>query len=268
MKIGLSSWTYGWAIGINGFEKPQSPMNLFDLLEKAIYLDVDVLQVADNLPLVNYSASEIYEFAKTAQDKGIEIEVGTKGLDRENLLRYLELAEKTGAKLVRTLPHDGSDRPDLNGAKKRIELILPELVRKNIVLAIENHDFYKTTWFKEIMEYFKSDSLGICLDTVNSLGQGESFNEVIDTLGKYTVNFHCKDYIIKRKPSMLGFDVSGAPAGYGMLNLMKAKETLRNYISWIIELWTPFTENILSTIKFESEWAEKSVLVLKKMQVT
>ncbi|MHB1154130.1 MAG: sugar phosphate isomerase/epimerase family protein [Eubacteriales bacterium] len=268
MKIGLSSWTYGWAIGINGFEKPRNPMNLFDLLEKAIYLNVDVLQVADNLPLANYSPSEIHDFAKTARKKGIEIEAGTKGLDSDNLLRYLEIAENTGAKLVRTLPHDGSDRPDFNEAKKRIEFILPEFERKNIILAIENHDFYKTIWFKEIMEYFKSDNLGICLDTVNSLGQGEGYNEVIDTLGKYTVNFHCKDYIIKRKPSMLGFDISGAPAGYGMLNLMKAKETLRNDITWIIELWTPFTENIVSTISLESDWAEKSVSALKKIQAT
>lgn len=47
--------------------------------------------VAGNLPLTNYSTYEIHDFTKTAHEKGIEIEVGTRGLDRENLLKYLEI---------------------------------------------------------------------------------------------------------------------------------------------------------------------------------
>ncbi len=263
MKIGISSWTYPWAAGITGFRRPAHPLTLPGLLEKAVLLRTEVVQVADNLPLERTAETEILSCAESARRFGIQIEIGTRGLGTEHLLRHLETAEKTGSSLVRTLISDGPDKPDFREAVRRIGKILPELEKRKIVLAVENHEFRLSSEYKALMEYFASPYLGICLDAVNNIGRGESFDEVIDNLGGYTVNFHCKDYVIRRKPTMLGFDITGAPVGEGMLDLKKAGEKLKDGISWIIELWTPFEGDTEQTIKLESEWAERSVANLK-----
>lgn len=61
-----------------------------------------------------------------------------------------------------------------------------------------------------LVEGLHSPRIGVCLDPVNNFAQGESTREVLDNLGVLSVNFHCKDYVIRRKLGGLGFDVEGA----------------------------------------------------------
>ena len=116
---------------------------------------------------------------------------------------------------------------------------------------------------KSLVESLNTDYIGVCLDPVNNFAQGESTQEVLDNLGGLTVNFHCKDYTIHRKSSNLGFDVEGTPAGDGMLDIARCRRYLREDISCIIELWTPWQGDADSTASVEGAWAEKSVLYLK-----
>ena len=116
---------------------------------------------------------------------------------------------------------------------------------------------------KSLVESLNTDYIGVCLDPVNNFAQGESTQEVLDNLGGLTVNFHCKDYTIHRKSSNLGFDVEGTPAGDGMLDIARCRRYLREDISCIIELWTPWQGDADSTANVEGAWAEKSVQYLK-----
>lgn len=266
-RIGLSSWTYSWAVGIEGYEFPQHPMTLMQLLEKAHQLGADVLQVADNYPLHLCSSDEMTRFLRVANEFHIDIEVGTRGLRQETLLKYLQIAQFLGAKLVRTLPHDDDTRPSLDCAIKCVNEVIPIFEKANVMLGIENHDHYPSLWLKTLITSVNSKHLGICLDTVNNLGQGEGEKEVMQTLAAYAINFHCKDYTILRKPSMLGFDVVGTPLGQGLLNLKRAQEMLPPGLSWIIELWTPWQGDLKKTIMMENEWAEKSIQTLKIFQI-
>ncbi len=59
MRLGISSWTYPWAIGVSGFPQPVRPIRLADLLERAAVLKVGVVQVADNLPLHELDSVEL-----------------------------------------------------------------------------------------------------------------------------------------------------------------------------------------------------------------
>ena len=113
------------------------------------------------------------------------------------------------------------------------------------------------------MDMLNSQCLGVCLDPVNNIGQGEGEREVFKSLSRYTVNFHCKEYMIRRKPSMLGFDIEGASIGKGRLGLKNAKAVLRDDISWIIESWTPWQGSIRETMILEEEWARAGVEYLK-----
>ncbi len=257
--VGVSSWTFAWAIGVTGFEKPAAPVGARGLLERAAALGAGVLQVADNLPLHALSGGELNSLADAARIESIALEAGTRGLAPDNLARYLDIAQRVGAKLVRTLPHDGADRPDFAEAARRLEAALPAYERAGVALGIENHDFYPARWLARLLDAFPSPCLGACVDPVNNLGQGESQWEVYAALCPRAVNFHCKDFAITRKPSMLGFDVTGAAFGDGQLDLAAARAASPSGISYVIELWTPWQNALDATLTLESAWAERSV---------
>jgi sugar phosphate isomerase/epimerase len=268
MKIGISSWSCPWAIGMAGRPLPTRPLDAIALLEKAAAAGAEALQIADNLPLAAMDAGTLRRLASAANAAGISLEAGTIGLDPGNLLRHLDIAGTLGAKLVRTLPHDGSDRPDLQEALRRLLAVRRQYEDAGVLLAIENHDFYPGEWLRSLVDAAGSPMIGVCLDAVNNLGQGESFREVLACLGPRTLNFHCKDYAITRKPTMLGFDVTGRPAGGGMLDLPSARRALRDDITWVIESWLPWQGDIASTVATEDDWLARGVRNLKAFRET
>ena len=109
--------------------------------------------------------------------------------------------------------------------------------------------------------------MGICLDTVNSFGALECPEQVIAELAPFTINLHYKDFTIERLSHMMGFQITGTPAGKGMLDTEKLLSILKEKecaSSVILELWTPFTETVETTILKESKWAEESIKYLKE----
>lgn len=264
MRIGISSWSCPWAIGVAGYPTPPQPLGALGLVALAQELGVAVLQIADNLPLHTLPVAQLDALAQAARQAGVALEVGTRGLNPDNLRTYLAIARRLGAGLVRTLPHDGADRPDAVEAARRLNSVQGDFAAAGVILAIENHDLYPSAWLRALVQGADSPWVGVCLDAVNNLGLGESFREVLGTLGAQTVNFHCKDYAIARKPTMLGFDVVGAPAGEGMLDLHLARRTLRGDISWIIESWLPWQGSIEDTVVLERQWLRRGVENLRR----
>ncbi len=266
MKIGVSSWTYSWNIGVAGYPAPAAPMRAMDLLTKAHELGAQVLQIADNLPLDRLGAEELSRLGAQARAWGIEIEAGTRGISPARLLPFFELAQRLNARLVRTLLHDESGCPSIEAAGRDIRALLPALRERGLTLAVENHDFFPVAALRGLMERIDDPRVGICLDPVNNLAQGESTNDVFAALGAYTVNFHCKDYTIRRKPSGLGFDVEGCAVGGGLLNVPRCRGLLGDRdLSYIVELWTPWQGDIKATCALECEWADRSAEYLKTL---
>ena len=267
MKLGISSYAYTWAIGVPG-QIPDRPMDCFQLLERAIEFNVSCLQVADNLPLHQLEKQPRFELLKKAQDSGIMIEVGMRGLTEENFSRYLDLAEYFRSPILRAVIDAGEFKPGLQEIISRIREYLPELISRNIQLAIENHDRLKATEFARIIETIGDTHVGICLDSVNSMGAGEGLEEVLRTLGPYTINFHIKDFVVRRAYHMMGFNIEGTPAGSGMLPVEEILEKLEKWggcDSGILELWTPPADNLDETIKREHEWVKTSINFLKPL---
>lgn len=262
MKVGISSWAYAW--NIKKMEESDSSMDAFALLEKAHEFQVDVLQIADNLPLDALSREEQHHLKELASQYGIQLECGTQGVRPEKLIPFIEMASFLKAPLVRTLLHDAQGCPTMEEAEQSIRSVLPHLHQTGITLAIENHDFFPVRVLKELIDRIDDPYVGICLDPVNNFAQGEGTGEVLQALQNDTVNFHCKDYIVKRKPGGLGFDVEGCIAGQGLLDV---PEIFRSFphspVSCILELWTPWQGDLSQTRILEAEWVKKSVDYLK-----
>jgi L-ribulose-5-phosphate 3-epimerase UlaE len=100
---------------------------------------------------------------------------------------------------------------------------------------------------------------------VNSIGADEGFDSVFKTLAPYTINLHLKDYTIQRKSHMMGFDITGAPAGQGRLDIhfiLKILEAIGKCKSMILESWPAPEKSIEQTIIKEQEWVKQGAQFL------
>lgn len=267
MQIGVSTYTYTWSFGVPGSE-PNAKMTPYDLINRASEFGIDCIQIADNYPLNELSDNELHMLMEYAHQKGIIIEVGSRGLTEENLDIYLKIAEKLYSPILRMVIDQENYRPEPEDVTAIIRNAIPELKSRNITLVLENHDRLHAKVFRDIVESIASEFAGICLDCVNSMGIGEGIETVIDTLGPYTVNLHVKDFNVKRVFHKMGFIIEGTPAGKGLLDMEFVLEKLskfRKCRSAILELWTPPEENIGLTLAKEHRWAIESIGYMKKM---
>lgn len=262
MKIGISSWTYPWAVGIDGQTMPSRLLDVFQMVEIAFQSGVAVLQFADNLPLHKLAASELNDLASFARDAGITIEVGTKGIEPEHIRHYIQIAKTLKASLIRTLVPREKPTAGIEPVVKTLESLLPDLEENGIVLAIENYEAFRSREYSEIVRALSSPHVGICLDTINNMGIGESISEIVGELSPYVVNLHVKDFRVRRLESRMGFVIEGAPAGEGLLDLphilMELQRHGRNP-NVILEQWPPFQGSLEETLILEKKWADQGI---------
>jgi sugar phosphate isomerase/epimerase len=265
MLTGISTYTYTWAVGVPG-SLPASPMSVHALIRKAVEFQVGCIQVADNLPLVEQPYEELKDVRTYARMNGILVEIGGRGLTDENLEKHIGLAAFFSSHILRMVIDSKSYKPDIDTILAVIRNATGRLGKERIVLAVENHDRLHSSVFREIVERSGSEWVGICLDSVNSMGIGEGMETVVQNLAPYTVNLHVKDYTVRRVSHNMGFVVEGVPAGKGMLNLPHLLEKLSPYNmckSAILELWTPPAATIEETIQREETWAAESIQYIK-----
>ncbi|HLF33821.1 MAG TPA: TIM barrel protein [Cyclobacteriaceae bacterium] len=265
MRLGLSTYTYSWSIGVQGKE-PNVRMDAGGLLDAAVRQGIQCIQFADNLPLHKMSSADLNTLKNKAGNSGISIEVGTRGLMPENIKEYLDIADYFNSPILRAVIDTQDYQPGIEEINSIISGLLPELKKRRIILAIENHDRLKARDFEDIIKTAGSDWVGICLDSVNSMGAGEGLEEVFRLLGPHTVNLHIKDFTITRIWHMMGFVIEGVPAGKGMLpiaGIVGKLNELGRCQSGILELWTPQQASTSDTIKLENAWAEESIEYLK-----
>jgi 3-oxoisoapionate decarboxylase len=267
MKLGIGSYTYPWAIGVPGHAPPH-PWTVHDLFRKAQALGVRVVQLCDNLPLTRLLPSELDQIVAFAQTHHIAVELGTRGLEEANLLAYLELARRFGCSFVRVVVDTASHHPSPEETVTLLRPLVARFAEAGVKLAIENHDRFTAGTLKDLVAALGPAQVGVCLDTVNSLGALEGPDLVVSTLASYALNLHVKDFTIERVSSQMGFVVAGCPAGRGRLEVPRLLERLRaagRDVNAILELWTPFGPTLEDTLAREQAWAEESVRYLRQL---
>jgi 3-oxoisoapionate decarboxylase len=266
VQPGLSTYTYSWSIGVAGYQ-PAEPLTALGLLQLAVDLDVRVVQMADNLPLDSLSPAELDFFAAFASQHGIQIEVGTRGIDPTHLRCYLALAQRFASPILRVVVDTPSYHPSPTEVVEMLNPLRPEFEDAGVVLAIENHDRFPVRILAGFVRQL-GPWTGICLDTVNSFGSLEGPQVVVETLGPLTVNLHVKEFTILRALNNMGFTIEGRPLGQGRLDVPWLLDELRQHgrdFNAIIELWIPPEPDLSDTIAKEQRWAAESVAYLRKI---
>jgi sugar phosphate isomerase/epimerase len=265
MRVALSSFTYTWEIGVPGY-LPARPFGVFDLLRRTSSLGVNVLQIADNIPLDAMGAGELADFAAEAHERGVDIEVGTRGISEYRLRSYIEIAKVLGSPLLRVVVDSEGDHPTPSDALVRLKAFEGDFRENGVTLAVENHDRYSVAQLANLIHGL-GDWAGICLDTVNSFGALEGPAVVLETLAPLAVNLHIKDFVVRRSDHGMGFAIEGRPVGAGQLDIPAVLTLLERYDrvdTGVIELWTPPEALIEDTIVKETRWAAESIEYLRE----
>jgi sugar phosphate isomerase/epimerase len=264
-QLGLGSYAYAWAIGVPGYPV-DTPMDAFAFLRRADALGFRLVQYDDNLPLHALAAADFTALLSEADRLNIAIEVGTRGIDPDHLRRYLGIAQRCGSPILRVVVDSADHHPEPDEVTGALRGLLPELSAAGVTIAIENHDRYKAHTLAGLISALDSPHVGVCLDTVNSFGALEGPDVVIAALGPHVVNLHIKDFEIKRLDHSMGFALTGAPAGSGMLNVpdvLAQLHAMGRQFNAILEQWPAWEGDIAATTAKEDRWAQQSARYLQ-----
>lgn len=275
MKLGINSYTLMWSIGFKGPNPafpdraavPTHPLTPLGLLEIAHEMGIKLVQTGPNLPIDKLPDAEIDRFIQSAHQWGIELELGTRGLDYDRLLKQVELAKRMGAKLIRTLPEiEGKYVVQGSLIPPAVRPILPVLEREQIKLGIENGRT-PAAELSGALDEIGSPYVGVVLDMVNSTAVSEGWKAVTRELARHTMCVHYKDFTIRRAWHMMGFIIDGVPSGKGMVETKWLLDTLKSSpydFNVIIELWPPEQDTLDETIALERAWLNESVPYLRQ----
>jgi 3-oxoisoapionate decarboxylase len=266
MKLGVGTYTYMWSIGFEG-ARPEVPMRAADLVRKAQELGVRVVQFGPNLALYDLERGELDEVLQECRRAGIDLEVGTRGIETDHLERLVDFTMRCGASLLRTVPEVQGKVPEGEDLVRLLRAIEPRLRRARVRLAMEN-SLIPAVALDSALRQVGSEWLGITLDTVNSLAIPEGTEEVSSRLARWTRCLHVKDFAVSREWHMMGFRVEGRPAGQGQLNIPRLLERLAREgaeCNAILELWPPEGATLAETIALEHRWADESIQYLRTL---
>ncbi len=266
MKLGIGSWTFPWSVGLQNKLELKKRIGLDEILDLAVDMDVGLIQICDNLPLCSLDDKMLQRFKENAQQHKVDIEVGTRGVLPENLLNYLDIAMKLDSGYVRTIVDTPDTEDGLELAIKHLKQVVPLYEKQNVKIGLENHERHRVKHLAYIIEKVDSPNLGICLDTINSIGVLESVREVAEVLAPYVNCLHFKDVSVIRLNSNMGFTIQGSVPGEGFLDIDAIMDILTHYdrsFNVILEQWPPFSGDIYETIEREKKWAYEGIEYLK-----
>jgi sugar phosphate isomerase/epimerase len=217
-KLLISSYSYRWAMGSRQY-RPAHPMPITEFLKKAHHHGLGGVQIVDNVNPERLTNSQVAEIFTLAQKLQLELEWGFDGWEQKKIHRLLEISSASHAGLLRgvfgreTFPPGLTREERVNKAVAMVKELLAELEKRKIILAIENHFDLKTNELRKVMETFDHPLIRVCLDTTNALGEIERPLETLDSLGKYAVSLHLKDFKVSKVIG--GYTIMVTPIGEG-----------------------------------------------------
>ena len=189
-KIGVGSWTFPWATGTVQDRRPEPILDPVGVVQRTIDIGVHVVHFLDNLPLDAFDGEILDRARDLAVEHNIEVEVGTRGTEPAHLLRYLEIAQRMGARLVRTMGGWHKAPAPVDQIKANFRKVLPQFDGAGVRIALENYEAYSTSDIAAIVREIDSPSLGVCLDLTNSFAAMESADEILENLAPFTISVH------------------------------------------------------------------------------
>jgi len=267
-ELGLGTYSFFWE-GARALPDGSTaePLPLVGMLERTAQLGLGLFQICDYAPLLGFSATELREVRSRADELGIRLELGTKGVGPQHLHSFLEFAEVLGARYVRSMVFAPGSRPTLVEAERMLRETLPAFEAAGVRLGLETYEQVSSRDLVGLVESIGSDALGICLDPANTVAALENPREVVERCAPHVNGIHVKDFAFSRRDGWVGFTLAGARMGEGLLDYAHLVETVRpaeRDITRIVEHWLPWQGDLHSTVELERNWTSHNVRYLKE----
>lgn len=263
-RIGLSTYALFW----EGSDRNPDTLTVPDMIERTAGLECNVLQLCDWRAVETMSAERLAGHRHEAERSGVDIEIGTRGLGKDHIARYLRICEALDAHVLRSMIVPEGDDP-IGSACRSIEALLPGLRDLDVCMCLETYEQISSSALVSIVKRVGDPHVAIALDPANTVANFENPNDVIKCCAEATNNLHVKDFAFTRMDGLIGFSYSGARMGEGGLDYsfeMKEVRPVQRGISQIVEHWLPWQGDIDTTIKQEREWTSHAVKYIKENQ--
>ncbi|GGX73138.1 sugar phosphate isomerase/epimerase family protein [Streptomyces minutiscleroticus] len=263
-RYGISTYAYFWRIS----QRAPKPMPLQDMLRDTAGLGGQVFQICDYAPIESYDAARLADVRAAAADLGLTLELGTRGVRTEHLLKYLDMAEHLGVTLVRSMLNTADHRPAADEATALLRKAAERYADAGVTLGLETYEQVSTDGLVSVVERVDSPYLGVVLDPGNSVARLERPVDVVAATAGHVVNIHVKDFAFTRRDGWVGFTYAGCPLGEGLLDydgMIAAVEEARpgRDINQIVEHWLPWQdEGYEATARLEHQWTQHSITTL------
>jgi sugar phosphate isomerase/epimerase len=253
MTIGLSTYAFFW----QWQRSASAPLSLPQMIDKTADWDVSLFQICDYPAIETYTDASLAQLRQHAKERGVALELGTRGVRPAHLRRYLDLAAALDVTLVRSMYNTADHRPSQTEATEMLSSVMPDFEGAGVTVALETYEQVPVSTVVDTVTAVASPNLGICLDPANAVAALEHPDHTIDITAAHVANIHAKDFAFSRKDGWVGFTLAGCPMGEGLLNydhLLDAVRPEERGINQIIEHWLPWQGDSASTFETEDQW--------------
>lgn len=265
MKIGITSYAFRWACLNN--------LSLVDFIKKSISSGVSGIQVCDNIQYSNLKSSEIKESLSLLKDNNLYIETGARGLDNDELIKQIDSSIMLGSKIIRLVVEIDRYSKELTIVQQKnkiIEDLYPIInyaKKMNIRIAIENHATLSGKDVSEIVNTLSDETVGACLDTMNSIALLETPIETTKYLAPKLLCVHLKDFRIIKKPD--NFIIEGTALGEGDVDFNSIIDIVNtNYdLFYFLELYIKRKKTLKDTLFHEVNMVNRSIINSKLIKI-
>ncbi|AIV32347.1 sugar phosphate isomerase/epimerase family protein [Streptomyces sp. CCM_MD2014] len=266
MAYGISTYAYFWRVSARATE----PMSLPAMLRDTAGLGGEVFQICDYAPIESYDRARLADLRATADDLGLTLELGTRGIRPEHLLKYLDTAGELGVTLVRSMLNTADHRPGTAEAVALLKEAVPRYAAAGVTLGLETYEQVATDDLVSVVRAVDDPHLGIVLDPGNSVARLERPADVVAATAPHVVNIHVKDFAFTRRDGWVGFTYAGCPLGEGLLDydaMIAAVGPEERGVNQIVEHWLPWQdEGYDATARLEHQWTQHSINTLLRSE--
>ncbi len=251
--IGLSTYAFFWQVS----DRAPARLALSEQFRRTRELGASVFQICDYSPLPDFSDDELKDARKCADELGLTLELGTKGIKPDHLANYLRMADLLGAKVVRSMVTAPDHRPTLLEAEALLRQSMRAYEASGVSVALETYEQLSSTDLVALVESVGSKRLGICLDPANCVANLEHPIAVIDRCAPYVACIHVKDFAFTRRGGWVGFTLEGVPLGKGLLPydyMIEKVDPDHRGINQVVEHWLTWQDDYATTSRIENEW--------------
>jgi 3-oxoisoapionate decarboxylase len=262
MTIGLSTYAFFWQWQTTA----PRPLSLVEMIDKAAGWQVTLFQICDYPLIETYDDAALAAVRSHADHRGVQLELGTRGVRPEHLRRYLDIAGTLGAILVRSMVNTADHRPTVAETVDLLNQVVPAYEHAGVTLALETYEQIPVGDLVQIVEDVGSPSLGICLDPGNCVAGLELPTTTVELTAPHVRNIHVKDFAFSRRDGWVGFTFAGCPLGQGLLDYRHLVDTVQpdqRGINQIIEHWLPWQGDSATTIQTEDQWTLHNLSYLR-----